>query len=355
MRLIENTPQLADESKPKAHDPVTQPKPALISLFCGAGGMDIGFEKAGFNVAFAADYDQAAVTTYNQNAKRIVAHRVNLLDQSAKKFVNQIVTTLGEGVTPRGIIGGPPCQGFSKANINRSNDDPRNELAVRYAEIVNAAAAVYPIEFFVFENVPGIKEEDNKEFFESLQRRLRGNFSIFQSELNAADYGVPQARKRFFMVGLRRKDEIKRTYTFPAKTAETHVTVRAALGLLPEPQYFSHSLTPEKIPFHPNHWTMQPRSKRFKETADSPNRGRSFIRLSWDKPSRTVAYGHREIHVHPEGHRRLSIYEAMLLQGFPTTYQLTGNLSEQVTQVSNAVPPPLAQAIASSLRTLLEL
>lgn len=156
MRLIKNDTHHEDKAKVGTPPSGTEIRPALISLFCGAGGMDIGFEQAGFNVAFAADYDQAAVTTYNHNAKRVVAHRINLLDQSAKEFVNHIRTTLGENVLPRGIIGGPPCQGFSKANTKRSNNDPRNQLAVRYAQIVNATAAVYPIEFFVFENVPRI-------------------------------------------------------------------------------------------------------------------------------------------------------------------------------------------------------
>src|SRR5207253_642295 len=82
--------------------------------------------------------------------------------------------------------------------------------------------------------------------------------------------------------------------------------------------------------------------------------GRSFKRLKWGDVSPTVAYGNREIHVHPEGARRLTILEAMLLQGFPRDYALTGTLSAQVTQVSNAVPPPIAEAIARSLRSLLD-
>jgi adenine-specific DNA glycosylase len=92
---------------------------------------------------------------------------------------------------------------------------------------------------------------------------------------------------------------------------------------------------------------MFPRSNKFGHSGTV--QGRSFHRLSWNKPSRTVAYGHREIHVHPNGRRRLSILEAMLLQGFPQRYKLAGNLSQQVTQVSNAVPPPLARSIARSI------
>jgi DNA (cytosine-5)-methyltransferase 1 len=93
---------------------------------------------------------------------------------------------------------------------------------------------------------------------------------------------------------------------------------------------------------------MVPRSRKFGE--NTAVGGRSFRRLSWDDKSPTVAYGHREIHVHPNGKRRLSIYEAILLQGFPKKYWITGNLSQQVEQVSNVVPPPVAKAIAKAIK-----
>ncbi|MNE98492.1 Modification methylase AplI [compost metagenome] len=94
---------------------------------------------------------------------------------------------------------------------------------------------------------------------------------------------------------------------------------------------------------------MAPKSHRFK-TGQMPVGGRSFIRLDWLKPSRTVAYGNREIHVHPDGTRRLSIFEAMQLQGFPFGYSLHGSLSAQVKQISNAVAPPVAEALAESVK-----
>ena len=95
-------------------------------------------------------------------------------------------------------------------------------------------------------------------------------------------------------------------------------------------------------------------SKRFLQPEESDQTGRSFRRLKWDQPSPTVAYGHREIHVHPSGRRRLSIYEAMLLQGFPDEFVLEGNLSAQVEQVSNAVPPPLARSLATAIKEALQ-
>ena len=95
---------------------------------------------------------------------------------------------------------------------------------------------------------------------------------------------------------------------------------------------------------------MRPKSERFNNPDEQTNSGRSFKRLAWHEASPTIAFGHREIYVHPSGRRRLSIYEAMLLQGFPSNFILEGNLSEQVEQISNAVPPPLAASVASAVK-----
>jgi DNA (cytosine-5)-methyltransferase 1 len=101
---------------------------------------------------------------------------------------------------------------------------------------------------------------------------------------------------------------------------------------------------------------MRPKSRKFTTPgALKPGNGRnrSFKTLDWDRPSLTVAYGHREVHIHPDCHRRLSVYEAMKLQGFPDHYELIGSLSSQIVQVSEAVPPPLAYAVAASVRDLI--
>lgn len=100
---------------------------------------------------------------------------------------------------------------------------------------------------------------------------------------------------------------------------------------------------------------MTPKSPKFFDGSLTSARssGRSFKVLDWDKPSYTVSYGHREVHVHPDGRRRLSVFEAMLLQGFPREFELLGTLSDQISQVSEAVPPPLAEAVAHAIREAL--
>jgi len=121
---------------------------------------------------------------------------------------------------------------------------------------------------------------------------------------------------------------------------------------LPEPVFYKKNIKSGDIPYHPNHWTMMPRSKRFHDNSLMNNKSRSFRAISWDKPSPTIAYGNREIHIHPDKKRRLSIFESMLLQGFPKKFVLQGNLSQQVTQISNAVPPPMARKIAQVIKNL---
>ena len=323
----------------------------LLSLFCGAGGLDLGFRNAGFSVALAADFDQASVNTYNHNFK---SSRSLLIDLSRIYGVElvDLYRDITNAELPIGILGGPPCQGFSQANSFSSPDDPRNKLPSRFVETLRAFNSAGRIHFFVFENVAGMKSQKHLGRYEEIRQEFEeSGFKVFEQELNSRRYGVAQSRRRLFFVGLNRDIYEGKNFHFPCGE-DTILTLRDTIYGLPDPTFYSRDLTPDQISYHPNHWTMRPKSSKF----GKPHlkfTGRSFKRLEWDKLSPTVAYGHREIHVHPTGIRRLSIFEAMLLQGFPEEYELVGNLSEQVRQVSNAVPPPVAQCIASALLELI--
>ena len=323
-------------------------KPKIISLFCGAGGLDLGFSQAGFEVVLAADHDSASIETHNLNSSKKVAKKIDIANVSASELTSLAHEENGKTKID-GIIGGPPCQGFSQANTTRNGNDPRNDLARKYANLIVELARSQSLKFFVFENVAGLLEEKNAKFLASLKKVLSKEFHISAAKLNAQNYGVPQSRERFFMVGIRNNTGTNKSFSFPPASHTAHLTVSQTIEALPAATLFERGLTPSDIAHHVNHWTMRPKSKRFGEELVS--RGRSLVRLDWDKPSRTVAYGHREIHVHPSGMRRLTIYEAMLLQGFPKNYKIFGNLSQQVTQVSNAVPPPLAKALATAVLT----
>jgi len=197
--------------------------------------------------------------------------------------------------------------------------------------------------------VLGLKARRHKHRFSLIFRSLeRAGFTLFEQELDASAFGVPQKRRRLFIVGVNKLKFPDLKFRSPTETVAIPVTVREALGHLPPPTFFRKSLTSIDMPVHPNHWAMNPRSPKFKN-GESFN-GRSFKKLAWDKPSWTVAYGNREVHVHPTGTRRLSVFEAMLLQSFPESYELRGTLSDQIAQVSDAVPPLLAEAVAKAVK-----
>ncbi|MFK3821260.1 DNA cytosine methyltransferase [Pseudomonas yamanorum] len=333
-------------SKNTTDGPPGQPH-KVVSLFCGAGGLDLGFTNMGFEVCYAADYDHAAIKTYNHNHPDNTGHVIDLLETTVEQLSTTISEQCGEGAQIAGIIGGPPCQGFSRANNARHVDDPRNQLALKYAAIVNHFFHKFGLKFFVFENVPEIGTGINSPFLKGLRAALSLNFDIYERELNSSHYQVAQVRKRLFIVGVY-KGAALGGFEFPAPS-EMHVKVVSdVINGLPEPVFSSNGLKAETIPFHQNHWTSRLKSKRF-EVGVVASRSRSFVKLDWNKPSRTVAYGNREIHVHPDGRRRLSIFEALQLQGFPFDYVLLGNMSQQVRQVSNAVPPPVAEEIAKAI------
>ena len=331
---------------------VTNWQVPIVSLFCGPGGMDLGFRREGFTTIFAIDDNQAAVDTYNWNDSRNVALQTDIRVLSDRQIVN-IVRKAAAGDSPRGIIGGPPCQSFSLGNVRQKKHDPRSTLGQEYARILKALNDSFQLDFFVFENVLGLKSPKHHHRYNLIRRALENaGFNLFEQELDASTFGVPQKRRRFFVVGVNRFKFPDVIFKFPGCNAKKSVTVRDVLGDLPPPLFFKRKLRSNEIPFHPNHWAMNPKSPKFSNGEGSTD-GRSFKRLAWDKPSWTVAYGNREVHVHPNGTRRLSVLEAMLLQGFPHAYQLHGTLSDQIRQVSDAVPPPLAQALARAIRKIL--
>lgn len=324
----------------------------LLSLFCGAGGLDWGFRRERFPILLACDSSQAAVNSYNLNSKGQIAKLLDLSTVTTKDFQSIVRDSIGDQQI-EGVVGGPPCQGFSRGNASADPNDARNKLAFRYADILGSLNARNRIKFFVFENVMGLTTTRHLVRFRAIRQAfMDAGFRIFYHDLDAQDFGVPQVRRRLFIVGLNAKRFPEAEFTFPIGDGKKK-TVKDAIKGLPVPMFFDRGLRPHDIPYHPNHWTMQPKSAKF-TCAESFSDGRSFRRLHWDKVSPTVAYGNREIHIHPDGGRRLSVHEAMLLQGFPRSFKLAGNFSQQVTQVSNAVPPPVAQAIARSIKRLLD-
>ena len=326
----------------------------LLSLFCGAGGLDLGFEDAGFEIGLAFDKKVDSVKSYNHNRLSKAAHcrDVRELDLVA------LDELWGTEFRPEGAIGGPPCQSFSQANRTVVDQDPRHTLPLVYADLLTSLNARHPLKFFVLENVPGLESAEHLYRLVELEDRLRkAGFVVHRKILNAFAFSTPQRRERLFLVGLNERLVDPASWHWPIPKAEEDAakTVQQVIGQLPPPAYFDRALSAEQIPHHRNHWCMKPKSAKF-TTEGALVAGnashRSFKTLSWDKPSITVAYGNREVHIHPSCTRRLSVYEGMLLQGFPKDYELIGSLSSQIAQVSEAVPPPLAKAVANTLSEL---
>lgn len=254
----------------------------VISLFSGSGGLDWGFRQAGFEPLLAVDVDQAAVDTYNANQPP-VAQRVNLLTTTISDFVEKCATDTDR--SPRGVLGGPPCQAFSVGNVHPVDQDPRARLVHRYTSLIKGLHDEFDLDFFVFENVKTLTSERYNTRYVRFKNALeRAGFWLFEGILDAQDFGVAQRRPRLFVVGLNKDRFSKDAFTFPEGDAENRLTVRDTIGRLQEPVFFDHGLDPSTFPVHPNHWAMTPRSRKFTDGSLSrKHSGRSFRVLAWDK------------------------------------------------------------------------
>jgi DNA (cytosine-5)-methyltransferase 1 len=332
-------------------------KPAVLSLFCGCGSFDLGFTEAGFDIPLALDISKDAVNSYNHNRSKSAAEVCDLSEATPEQVAERLARRKG-GKSLSGIVGGAPCQSFSNGNVHQRLNDHRHELPIYFSKLLSFFNRRDKLDFFVFENVKGINSKRHLETFGRFKRLFeKAGFTLAEGLLDAADFAVPQHRPRVFVVGINSQKYNNREFVFPVPKLVTYKTVKGALGGLADPAFFARDLKRKDIPLHPNHWTMRPKSKKFSNglLRNGLAKGRSFRVLRWDNPSWAVAYGNREIHVHPCGTRRLSVYEAMLLQGFPKHYELQGSLSAQIKQVSDSVPRQVGRAIACELIRQLKL
>ena len=327
----------------------------LLSLYSGCGGLDLGFEQAGFDIGLAYDIRADSIASWNRNrAENPCGHVTDLREIR----LGDMDRDHGGKFAPSGVIGGPPCQSFSRANSSASPDDPRSELMRRFFTIaLEFHRRRQPLDFILMENVPDLANSRNIRLLEREIKRLEENgFDVRKFHVDAVYHSVPQNRMRLFVLALRKNTSAMKSWSRPVGNDERK-TVGDTIRGLPSPTYFTRGIAQEEIPLHPNHWCMMPKSRRFFDGSlvEGYTSTRSFKTLAWNEPSITVSYGHREVHVHPDGKRRLSVFEAMRIQGFPDDYVLEGTLSTQIDQISEAVPPPLAEAVAMSIRTTLEI
>jgi len=308
-------------------------KPNLISLFSGAGGLDLGFIWAGFNVVWAIDHFEEAVCTYRHNiGHHIVCDDIENIDPNKLPEVD-------------GIIGGFPCQGFSVANLKRSEADSRNKLYLQFIRFIRAKKP----QFFVAENVKGILSlEKGKVFDQIIDNFSKEGYQVMHSLLNAADYGVPQQRQRVFLLGIRNDLSI-RNLIFPPKPTHARpnlarklklpswVSVGKALKNIPEPDephnLMNHDYTKYKLTFNGylGHRKIDSKMPAPTITARGDERGGVVI-----------------LH-HPNNHRRMSVRETAIVQSFPIDFYFCGSRTSAYRQIGNAVPPLLAKAVGETI------
>ncbi len=318
----------------------------IISLFSSCGGLDLGFSNAGFNIIFANDNDNAVWETYEKNFSHKIDGR-SIVDIKSEELPDT-----------DGIIGGPPCQSWSLAGKMLGAKDKRGQLFYEYVRILKDKQPL----FFVAENVPGILSKTHiNEFNNILKEFESAGYNISYKLLNARNYGVPQERRRVVVVGYRK--DIGKSFTFPEPTnpKEKWLTLKDAIGDLPDAVPGQQKSRANSNLIVPNHEYMV---GSFSTIYMSRNRLKR-----WNDQSFTIQAGGRHAPLHPNStkmkkveedkwvfdsdkpaYRRLSIREAARIQTFPDAFVFYyKNLADGYKMVGNAVPVKLAEAIAKKI------
>ncbi len=329
----------------------------LVSLFTGAGGLDLGFEEAGFKVIWANEFDKKIWKTFSYNFPRIKLDKRSIADVPSSDIPDSI-----------GIIGGPPCQSWSEAGALGGIKDERGKIILEFIRVLRDKQPL----FFLAENVSGMLAARHSEAFDNILERFdRANYKISYDVLNAKNYGVPQDRKRVFFVGYRRDLGIE--FKFPEPLSGRCPTLKDAIWDLRNsavPAKDKNRTNGEKLKV-PNHEYLV---GGFSTIYMSRNRVRG-----WGEQSYTIQAGGRHAPLHPQAnkmikvrlnkmvfdpkspksYRRLSVRECARIQTFPDDFIFTyDSISDGYKMVGNAVPVEfarhLAVKIADDLREFLK-
>jgi DNA (cytosine-5)-methyltransferase 1 len=340
----------------------------VLDLFCGCGGLSHGLEKAGFEIALGIDNWEDALRTFktNHHNSDVYCHDLSIIDYNLVK-----TKFLPNGVDM--IVGGPPCQGFSISG-KRDPNDPRNQL---YSSFVRAVEFFKPTAF-IMENVPNLASMNNGKIKETILNEFKAiGYSLEYKTVLASDYGIPQNRRRFILIGLRNGKK----FSFPNQTnKDKKITCFEAISDLPElsvldgspyataPESEYQKLMRENSNFIHNHTITQHSDKTISTIALVPDGGNykdlpeslrntrkvniAWTRFSSIKPSFTIDTGHRH-HFHYKYNRVPTVRESARLQSFPDNFIFLCSKTSQYKQVGNAVPPILGKMLGLAIKKAL--
>ena len=320
----------------------------IVSLFAGCGGLDLGFERAGFDVIWANEYDKSIHATYRLNHPNTTLNTSDIRSLSGNDIPDC-----------DGIIGGPPCQAWSEGGKRLGIEDPRGQLFWDYIRIVKEKKP----KFFLIENVQGILEDKHKDSLGNFLKVLRdAGYNVTYELLNAADYRIPQDRYRVFFIGVR--NDLHNRYTFPDAESSAHITLRQAIGDIVEtPRFYGDNIVEGNHPSRINHDV-------YIGDYDAKYMSRNRVR-GWDETSFTMQAQARNAPQHPQApkmtfispnhrafakgyeylYRRLSVRECARIQTFPDCFHfLYSDVKDGYKMVGNAVPPRLAWYLALQMK-----
>jgi len=306
-------------------------KYTAVSFFCGSGGLDLGFTRAGFDTLWANDFDSDSCETYRKHSSAVV------ICGDMHKIGSQNIPDCDV------MLGGFPCQGFSLSGP-RKVDDSRNTLYKEYVRLVKTKRPLA----FIGENVKGLLTMASGAFINAIVSEFSDcGYNVYYQHVNAKDYGVPQDRVRIFIVGFRKDLHIE-SFSLPKYTGKQH-NLTDALATLPKPK--------ETDICH------EPYSSRYM----SRNRKRQ-----WNEVSYTIPAMAKQVPLYPDSPdmvkldtdlwrfgdggdtRRLSWQECAAIQTFPTDMEFVGDLTSKYKQIGNAVPVNLAEQMATAIREVLD-
>lgn len=339
-------------------------KYTVLDLFCGCGGLSLGFEQAGYKVLAGIDIWKDSLVTYQTNHKSSKAIEADLMNLSPKDVAKEIGASYVDV-----IAGGPPCQGFSVAG-KRIIDDERNKLYKSFVKMV----AYFKPKAFVLENVPNILNMGGGIIKDAIIQDFSDlDYKVTTKVLLASNYGVPQNRRRAIFVGLLNG----KTYEYPQSTTLVPITTAEALSDLPENTIAEGNPYPKKpqskyqaeirkgskgifnheITIHTEQTqriiAMVPDGGNYKDLPKELQNTRrvhiAWTRLNSLRPSITIDTGHNH-HFHYLYNRVPTVRESARIQSFPDTFIFMGNKTSQLKQVGNAVPPLMAKEVANQLK-----